>query len=136
MNKPYEWVAIVTILSMLLFMYTAVRVGGARVKHGVSAPATTGHDEFERHFRVQMNTLEQLVIFLPSLWLFTLYWNQLVAAGLGLVWIVGRIVYMQAYVADPKSRSMGFGITFLATLILMVGALIGAVRALLVTFGA
>jgi glutathione S-transferase len=135
MNKPYEWVVIVTILSLILFFITAVRVAGARSKHGVAAPATTGHDIFDRHFRVQMNTLEQLVMYVPSLWLFALYWNQLIAAALGLVWIVGRIVYMQAYVADPKSRSMGFGITFLATAILMAGALIGAVRALIVTAG-
>ena len=90
-------------------------MGGARAKHGVAAPATTGHEVFERHFRVQMNTLEQLAIYLPSLWMFALYWNQLVAAGLGLVWIVGRVIYMQAYVAEPKGRSMGFMITFLAT---------------------
>ena len=64
-----------------------------------------------------------------------LYWNQLVAAGLGLVWIVGRVIYMQAYVAEPKGRSMGFMITFLATMVLMIGALVGAVRALLVTGG-
>jgi glutathione S-transferase len=135
MNKAFEWVTIVTILSLILFFYTGVRVAGARAKHGVAAPATTGHDVFERHFRVQMNTLEQLVMYLPSLWLFAFYWNQLIAAALGLVWIVGRIVYMQAYVADPKSRSMGFGITFMATVILMLGALIGAVRALMVTGG-
>src|SRR5215212_1474058 len=113
MTKPHDWVTIVTILSLIIFMVTAIRVGGARAKHGVAAPATTGHEEFERHFRVQMNTLEQLVIYLPSLWLFAHYWNQLIAAALGLVWIVGRIIYMRAYVADPKTRSLGFGLTFL-----------------------
>jgi uncharacterized membrane protein YecN with MAPEG domain len=135
MTKPHDWVSIVTILSLILFMATAIRVGAARAKHGVAAPATTGHEEFERHFRVQMNTLEQLVIYLPSLWLFTLYWNQLVAAALGVVWIVGRIIYMRAYVADPKSRSIGFMLTFLPTLVLMIGALIGAVWSMTVTGG-
>ena len=136
MTKPHDWVTIVTVLAMLIFMVTAIRVGGARAKHGIAAPATTGHEEFERHFRVQMNTLEQLVIFLPSLWLFTVYWNQLVAAALGVVWIVGRIIYMRAYVADPKSRSIGFMMTFLPTMVLMIGALVGAVRVLIVTGGA
>ena len=136
MTKPHDWVTIVTVLAMLIFMVTAIRVGGARAKHGIAAPATTGHEEFERHFRVQMNTLEQLVIFLPSLWLFTVYWNQLVAAALGVVWIVGRIIYMRAYVADPKSRSIGFMMTFLPTIVLMIGAVVGAVRVLIVTGGA
>jgi glutathione S-transferase len=136
MNKPHDWVTIVTILSLIMFFITGVRVSQARARHGVAAPATTGHDVFERHFRVQMNTLEQLVLYLPSLWLFALYWNQLVAAALGLVWIAGRTLYMTSYVADPKSRSMGFMITFLATAILMLGALVGAVRVLIITGGA
>jgi uncharacterized MAPEG superfamily protein len=135
MHKPFDLVTIVTFLALLVFIVTAMRVGGARAKHGVAAPATTGDEMFERHFRVQMNTLEQLVLFLPSLWLFTAYWNQMVAAGLGLVWIVGRVIYMTSYVADPKSRSAGFLLTFAPTIILLFGALVGAIRAMLVTGG-
>lgn len=135
MHKPFDLVTIVTVLALIVFIVTAMRVGGARAKHGVAAPATTGHEIFERHFRVQMNTLEQLVLFLPSLWLFTAYWNQMVAAALGVVWIVGRVIYMTSYVADPKSRSIGFMLTFLPSVILLIGALVGAVRAMFVLGG-
>jgi uncharacterized MAPEG superfamily protein len=135
MHKPFEWVAIVTVLSLFVFMATAIRVGGARAKHGIKAPATTGDEMFERHFRVQMNTLEQLVIYLPALWLFAVYWNQLVAASLGLVWIAGRIIYMNAYVADPAKRSMGFMLTFAPTAILLIGTLVGAIWAMVKTGG-
>lgn len=135
MHKPFEWVTIVTILSLVVFIATAIRVGGARAKHGVEAPATTGNEIFERHFRVQMNTLEQLVIYLPSLWLFTIYWGQTVATAAGLIWIAGRVLYMTSYVADPKKRSIGFMLTFLPTLFLMIGALAGAIRAMMATGG-
>lgn len=135
MTHSYNLVAVVTLLALILFVVTAIRVGGARAKHGVAAPATTGHEVFERHFRVQMNTLEQLVVFLPSLWLFNAYWSQYAAAGLGLVWVVARVGYMLGYVADPKKRELGFIVSFLATVILLLGGLIGAVRALAVTGG-
>jgi uncharacterized MAPEG superfamily protein len=103
-----------------------MRVGSARQRFGVEAPAVTGHPEFERHFRVQANTLEGLIVFLPSLWLFAAYLSELVAAGLGLVWVVGRVIYMTSYAKDPKTRSAGFGIQALATVALLFGAL-GAV---------
>ena len=123
--------ALVTLASLLLFFYMAIRVGGARSKFDVPAPATTGHPEFERHFRVQANTLEGLVVFLPSLWLFSLTLDGLLAnrlgdligAGLGVVWIVGRVIYMQSYVKDPASRSAGFGVQALATMIALLGGL-------------
>ena len=92
MIHPHSLVAIVTVLALFVFIATIIRVGKARVTFGIDAPATTGHDMFERHFRIQMNTLEQLMLFLPSLWLFAIYWqNQYIAAGLGLIWVSGRI---------------------------------------------
>jgi uncharacterized MAPEG superfamily protein len=125
--ESHNLVAIVTVLALLVFFATALRVGAARSRFSVEAPATTGHPEFERHFRVQMNTLEGLVIFLPSLWMFAVYWNDLVAAGLGLVWIIGRVIYMTAYVKEPRSRSLGFGIQSLGMIVLLLGSLAGAV---------
>lgn len=135
MPHPHNLVALVSLLSLILVLGTGSGVAMARVKYGVQAPATTGHELFERAFRVQMNTLEQFVLFLPALWLFALYWNNRLAAALGLLWIVGRIAYWAGYVRDPKRREVGFGVGALATLILLVGGLIGAVRALIVTGG-
>ena len=134
MNHPHSLVAIVTVLALLVFIVTLGRVGKARTTFGIDAPATTGHDMFERHFRIQMNTLEQLILFLPSLWMFANYWqNQYIAAGLGLLWVIGRVVYMMSYAKDPKARSLGFGLTALPMLILLIGALVGAIRIMAIT---
>jgi glutathione S-transferase len=116
-------VALVTLLSLLVYFWMGLRVGGARGKFGVEAPATTGHPEFERYFRVHYNTLEWLVIYLPSLWLFAIYVNDLIAAAVGVVWIVGRILYATSYAKDPKTRGAGFGIQALSTGVLLFGAL-------------
>ncbi len=121
--QTHAYVAIVTILALLLYVVMLVRVGQGRAKYGVPAPAISGHADFERLFRVQANTLEWLPIFLPGLWLFALYWNDLVAAGLGLVWIVGRIFYMTGYSREAGARSVGFGIQGLAAAALLFGAL-------------
>lgn len=130
---PY--VAIVTVLALFEFLWLGLRVGAARAKYGVHAPATTGNEIFERHFRVQANSVEQLLMFLPSLWVFGSYVSPLWAAALGAVFIIGRAIYAITYVRDPKSRSLGFGLTVLPTLALMVGILVWAVRALLQTGG-
>src|ERR1700760_3966127 len=104
-------VALVTLLALLLFLWMVLRVGSARAQFGVAAPATTGHPDFERHFRVQANTLEGLIVFLPSLWLFALFTgSDDIAAGLGAVWIVGRVIYMLGYARAAEQRSLGFGI--------------------------
>jgi uncharacterized MAPEG superfamily protein len=122
------YVDIVTILAVLQFIVFAAKVAGARGRFGVKAPATTGNEIFERYFRVQQNTLEQLLGFLPGLYLFSRYWNPLYAAALGIVYLVGREVYAATYVKDPAKRSAGFGLSILPILILLVGALIGAIR--------
>jgi uncharacterized membrane protein YecN with MAPEG domain len=120
MNLP---VALITVLSLMVYLWQGQRVGSARGRLGVEAPATTGHPEFERHFRVQANTLEGLIVFLPSLWLFAIYTGwEWVAAALGLIWIVGRILYTTGYAKEAKARSLGFGIQILATLILLLGS--------------
>jgi uncharacterized membrane protein YecN with MAPEG domain len=119
----HSLVAIVTLLSLVLYVMMGLRVGEARTKFGVVAPAVTGDPEFERRFRVQSNTLEWLPTYLVSLWLFALYWNDRAAAVLGVIWIVGRILYMTSYSKDASSRGPGFGIQALATLVLLFGAL-------------
>ena len=92
MLQSHTLVAIVTILALLLYFIMGLRVGQARSKYGVVAPAISGNADFERIYRVQANTLEWLPIFLPAMWLFALYWDERIAAGLGVVWIVGAPV--------------------------------------------
>jgi glutathione S-transferase len=121
------YVDTVTALALLQFLWLAMRVGSAREKYGVKAPAVTGNDIFERHFRVQQNTLEQLVMFLPGLYLFSRYFNPLYAAGLGVLFLIGRTLYALSYVKNPGSRSAGFLTGALPTMILMGGGLIGAI---------
>ncbi len=122
--------AAATILALLVYLMTFWRAGKMRGQHKILAPATSGHPEFDRAYRVQMNTIEQLVLFLPLLWLATLYFHTIawLPAAFGLVWSIGRIVYMQAYMADPSKRSLGFGIGALATVGLLILAIIGIVQ--------
>ena len=115
--------AIVTILAILLYFVMGLRVGRARTKYEVPAPAISGNADFERVFRVQANTLEWLPIFLPAMWLFAIYWDDLVAAGLGVVWIVGRYLYMTGYSKAAGSRRAGFAIQAIAAAVLLFGAL-------------
>lgn len=126
-----EFVAFVTALALLEYAVFGMIVGWARGKYKVAAPATGGHPIFERYFRVHQNTLEQLVGFLPAMWLFATYVNPTWAAWLGVVFIVGRVVYLVGYVADPAKREIGFAFTVLPALILLVGALWGAGKALI-----
>ena len=121
------YVDIVTALALLQFIVFGMKVATARGKYGVNAPAVSGNPIFERHFRVQQNTLEQLIVFIPGLYLFGRYVNPLWAAALGLVYLIGREVYSATYVKDPAKRSLGFGLTMLPTVILIVGGLAGAV---------
>jgi glutathione S-transferase len=124
------WVDIVSLLAVVQLFIFGVLVGRARGLYGIAAPATTGHPIFERYYRVQMNTVESLLVFLPGLWLSAKYWSPGYSALLGVVYLVGRFLYLNAYVADPKKRSVGFSLTMLPALLLVVAALVGAVRAL------
>ena len=126
------FVAVVTALALVQFVLFGFGVARARSRYGVAAPATTGHEVFERHFRVQMNTLEQLVMFLPALWIFATYISPLWAAALGVVFLLGRAIYALSYVRDPKSRALGFALTAFPTLAMLVGIVIWGIRAILV----
>jgi glutathione S-transferase len=124
---PY--VHIVIGLALAQFLYFALAVAGARGRYKVAAPAVTGNDIFERYLRVQMNTLEQLIVFIPSILLFGQYLSPYVAAAVGGVFLIGRLVYFFAYVKEPKKREFGFILSFVPTVILLSGAIFGAVRA-------
>jgi len=123
MMLQHRWTALVTLLTLLVYFWMSLQVGRARGKSGINAPTMTGDPLLERAIRVHSNTLEWLPIFLVSLWLFAIYWNEPVAAGLGIVWMIGRVVYSIGYMADPAKRSTGFLIQFLAGAVLLIGAL-------------
>jgi len=118
----YHFTALVTLLAVLVYFYSSILVSRARGKFGVKLPAISGNPDFERVFRAQMNTLEWMPIFLPSLWLFAFYISDAIAAVLGLVWVVGRILYVLGYAQAVAKRSRGFAIQALATIALWLGA--------------
>ena len=124
------YVDIVTALALLQFIMFGFKVGKARGLYGIKAPAVTGNEIFERCFRVQQNTLELLIIFIPGLYLFSRYFSPLLAAVLGVIYLIGREVYSAGYVKEPAKRSAGYGLSFLPAAILVLGGLIGAVRSL------
>jgi glutathione S-transferase len=124
----FRWPALVTLGVILLLFGVAWNVGRARVRHGINAPAISGHPAFERAFRVQMNTLEGAVVFLPALWLFAAYLSGVWSAVLGAVWLIGRVWYAIAYQKNPATRGAPFVISFLAFLILALGAAWGVAR--------
>jgi glutathione S-transferase len=123
--------SVVTCLALLEYMWIGFLVGQARGRYGIKAPATSGNEMFERYFRVHQNTLEQLLILLPAMWVFGSFVSAPVAGALGLVFVAGRVVYLRSYVADPDSRSLGFLLTFAPNAILVIGGLVGAGLALL-----
>ncbi|HEY1560920.1 MAG TPA: MAPEG family protein [Caulobacteraceae bacterium] len=128
------WTALVSLLALLVYFYMGLRVGQHRGKYKVEAPATTGHPEFEKAFRIHANTLEWLPVFLVCLWLFSLVASDVWAAVVGVVWIIGRILYLTGYTQAPEKREVGFGIQALATGVLLFGSL-GRIIYLLATGG-
>jgi glutathione S-transferase len=126
-----ELVAAVTVLLLIQYLVFLMQVGNARVKTGVQAPAVSGDPVFERYFRVQQNTLEQLILVIPGLWIFSYHMHQEIGAGLGLAFFIGRILYSRGYVNDPANRGIGFMIGGLATLALLLGAAAGIVMKLI-----
>jgi glutathione S-transferase len=122
-----NYTALVTLLAVFVYFWTGLSVAKARQKFGVVVPATSGHTDFERVFRVQQNTLEWMPIFLPLLWLFALYISDWGAAVLGLIWIAGRLMYIRGYSAAAEQRHHGFFVQGIASGVLLIGALIGIV---------
>lgn len=124
------YAVLIILLALVQYLYFSIRVGGARGKYGVAAPNTTGNEQFERLFRVHMNTLEQLIVFIPALLAFVAYALPGWAWVPGVVFLVGRQLYAWEYVKDPASRGPGMGLTLLANAVLVLGALVGVVAKL------
>jgi glutathione S-transferase len=125
------WVDLVTLLAVIQFFCFAFFVGKARVKYGVRAPATSGSVEFERYFRVQQNTLETLIMFLPSLWIAAHYWSTTWMALIGAVYLIGRVIYFFSYVRDPTSRTLGYALSAGPVGVLVVMGLLGIAMAII-----
>ena len=126
-----EYVALVTVILLVEYMYFTGIVGMTRVKSGVNAPAMTGDETFERALRVQLNTLEQLIITIPAMWMCATYFRPDLAALLGMVFFVGRLLYRAAYMKDPKTRTVGMVTGFFANVAMLLTALWGIVVGLL-----
>jgi len=126
------WVTAVILLALIEFLVLGMLVGRARAKYAIAAPAVTGNEMFERYFRVHYNTLEHLIVFIPAIWFFGTYVSPLWASVLGVVYLIGRIVYAIGYIKAPEKRGAGMGLSMLPNVILVLGALIGSVRAMLV----
>lgn len=120
-----SWVMLVTVLALIMFFVVTINVGRARVKYGVQAPKMSGEPAFERALRVQQNTLEQLVPFLPALWIFATVVSYTYAAALGMVWVIGRILYAWGYYQAAEKRGLGFAVSFMTSSILILGSLVG-----------
>ena len=125
----YIYTAAATLLALLLYMGLSFVAGQARAKYRIKAPAVTGHENFERAYRVQMNTLEQMAFFLPALWLCAVLLSDKGAAVGGLIWVIGRAVYAVSYLDAPQKRGPGMGISMLAQIGLFLGAVYGLVQA-------
>ncbi len=128
--QGFQYSSIVAAVALIEYTVFVFMTGQARGRLGVPAPATTGNTEFERYLRIQGNTVEQLVVFLPALFLFSAFVSDRVGAAVGLLFILGRALYARAYITNPAKRGPGFGLTLLANLILAWGGLVGAIVAL------
>jgi len=118
------------LLALLEYLVMGALVGRARGKYGIKAPATTGHPDFERANRVHINTLENLIVFVPAVWLFASYLSVTWAAALGALFVAARALYAIGYLQAAEKRSVGAGITGIVNIALVVGALFGVARAL------
>ena len=126
-----DWIVVITVLATLQFVWFGIQVGSMRAKHEVKAPAMSGPPDFERTFRIHYNTMEQLVVFLPALWLYAHMVNPIWGAGIGAVYLVGRFIYRAAYLKDPSGRSLGFALSSLPAMVMLVWVLVVAVRNLI-----
>jgi len=126
-----DWIVVITVLATLQFVWFGIQVGSMRAKHEVKAPAMSGPPDFERMFRIHYNTMEQLVVFLPALWLYAHMVNPIWGAGIGAVYLVGRFIYRAAYLKDPSGRSLGFALSSLPAMVMLVWVLVVAVRNLI-----
>ncbi len=123
-----HFLLMVTVAALIAYLISVLLVGKARRKYGVQPPTTSGPDQFNRSFRQQQNTLEQLVLFLPSMWVFAWYHSEEWAAVIGSVWVVSRVAYSFAYISASQKRVIPFVLSLGATIILLIGGIIGAAQ--------
>jgi len=119
-----EHVALVILLALLEYQFFSFKVGMARGKYDIQAPAITGHEIFDRYYRVHMNTLEQLIVFIPAILVFAYFGNPTYAAGLGVFFLIGRILYFMSYVKDPTKRAVGFILGWIPMVLIVLGGLV------------
>ena len=124
------WPSLITALTLLVYLVITINDGGARAKYKIPPPQMTGNPDFERVLRVQQNTLEQLVFFLPLLWLFSFYVSPVWGALIGAAWLVGRIVYAWGYYQAAEKRTISFGISSISSIVLLLGSLYGIILSL------
>lgn len=130
MPKEASFTALITSLALVTYMVITINVGRARVKFNVQPPNTTGNPDFERVLRVQQNMLENMLPFLAGLWVFSMLVDAKIGAGLGAVWILGRILYAWGYYQAAEKRGPGFGIALLVQFALMLGSLYGSIMSI------
>jgi len=128
---PHFLTDLITCLALFVYVWNFLAVGQARGKHGIKAPAVTGNPDFERVFRVQQNMVEQLIVFLPALWIFSTTVSPLWGAIIGAIWVVGRVVYSIGYYTQAEKRGVGFMISGIAAAVLLIGGFLGTLRFLL-----
>jgi uncharacterized membrane protein YecN with MAPEG domain len=121
------WTVLISVLALLQLFFFSTQVGRMRARYGIKAPAVTGNEIFERYFRVHMNTLELLVMFLPALWFASRYVPPFWPAMVGVVYLIGRFVYFRSYTADPAKRGPGFGLSMMPIILLLLTGLGGAI---------
>ncbi len=126
-----ELLTIITLLAIAQYVYFGSKVGMARGKYNIKAPATSGDEMFDRHYRVHYNTMEQLLVFIPSLWAFGIYVGEIYALGFGVIYLIGRLIFASTYVADPSKRTVGAMMSMLPPMIMTIGGIIGAAIAYL-----
>jgi hypothetical protein len=126
------WVELITLLALVQLGVFGTLVGRARGRYGIHAPATTGNEHFERYYRVQVNTIETLILFLPALWIAAKYWSPKWVSVIGAVYLLGRVLYLRGYVRDPKKRGPGYALSAIPVLLLIAAGLVGVIRALLI----
>ncbi len=124
MNLVY----LIIVLVAVQFIFFGMMVGKAREQYNIKAPAITGNEHFERYFRVHANTLEQLIIFIPALLISAQFWNPAIMAAIGFIFFIGRIIFYKKYIADPAKRSLGFGLTIMPTMILLLAIFVGILK--------
>lgn len=123
-----NYIDLVALLALVQLVFFAILVGRARGRYGVKAPAVSGHEMFERAYRVQMNTLELMIIFLPALYIAAKYWPAHYVAGIGAVYLVGRLIYWRSYTTAPTSRALGFALSMIPVLGLVIAGFVGVIR--------